>query len=246
MKVRSIDFDRERSKCSRAPGLRALLVSLLASAFILGLVASPASALPANFFGLQASGEYPDSPSDMYSVGRSGAKYWRLSFACFEWKQEGATKYFEKMDKRVKLAWENGLTIFPTLGGRCGSPSFAVPTSESEWAPGSDWEKFIYAVVKRYGYAGSFWAEHSTNKKEIENWEIWNEPNLGENWESKSPNGQTYGKLFKRSSEYLHAAQGTFFPTRAIFGGLYEIKATGVSEEGIENKAPVDFMKEAN
>jgi len=65
----------------------ALLIACLALfAFLLGTTASPASALPENFFGFQfgtgwgANEQYPSSEPDMEAVARSGAKYWRLPF----------------------------------------------------------------------------------------------------------------------------------------------------------------------
>jgi hypothetical protein len=222
---------------SRAAGRLARLASTLAvCTVLLAMSASHAAAEP--FFGLQASNNYPEKASDMETVAQSGAQYWRLGFDCYRWKENGE-KILAAWDSDVRLAWEHNLNILAVVGARCESASGALPNT-TERQPGGVWERFLSAVVARYGYGGSFWSgkEHPTA---LHVWEVWNEPNLGENGVNGVADGVKYGEFLKRSAEVLHAAQGTFFPTTVLFGGMFSCQTSG--ENG--NKSPHDFLKEA-
>ncbi len=220
-----------------------LLGVLLTSLFLLGALAPSASALPENFFGLQASFNYAESEANMEAVAKSGAKYWRLGFNCFDWSQN-PIKVWEKWDKEITLAWQHGLTVLATVGGRCnlngnGEPSVQIP-EESEWSySGSAWNIFLENLVKRYGYGGTFWSGKE-NKKEIGVWEVMNEPNRAV-WglNGTSADGKYYGRFLKKSAEYIHNAQGTFYSTKVLFGGMLRLNTGG------GNKSPEDFMSEA-
>jgi FG-GAP-like repeat len=223
--------------------LPTLLGILLTSAAMLGAFAPSASALPDPFFGLQASSNYAEDEANMEAVARSGAKYWRLGFNCFDWYQN-QFKIWEKWDKEMTLAWQHGLTVLATVGSRCnldseGKASARIP-QEGEWNyTGSVWNIFLENLVKRYGYGGSFWSGKE-NKKEIGVWEVMNEPNRGV-WglDGVTADGKYYGKFLKKSAEYIHNAQGTFFPTTVLFGGMLRLNTGG------GNKSPEDFMSEA-
>jgi hypothetical protein len=224
--------------------LSVLLAALMACSVLSFAAAPTASALPANFFGLQASYNYAEDEADMQEVGRSGAKYWRLGFNCFDWKENPA-KVWEKWDKEITLAWQNGLTVLATVGGRCNQNSVQIPEA-GEWNySGSVWNIFVENLVKRYGYGGSFWSGKA-NPKEIGVWEVMNEPNRGV-WglNGKVAEGEYYGKFLKAVAEYIHAAQGTFFPTKVLFGGMLRQNSFFNNQTGIWNKSPEDFMSEA-
>jgi hypothetical protein len=211
------------------------LAALLSALIFSGAVAGRAEALPSNFFGLN---DVNGSHADYEALAHSGAKYVRFTIGCREWKKENAA-FWTRTDKRFEEAWKAGLTVLPDIVGRCQSDLPGLPVSE-EWAPPfNDYQAFITDLVHRYGYAGSFWTGKSP-KREVGYWEIWNEPNLPENGLGGVVNPKAYGEFFKRVSEYLHEAQGTFFPTAAIFGGLYYGPA------GAGSKTPHDFMAEAS
>ena len=205
------------------------LVALFTTAVLFAAVASPASALPQNFFGFQyGSGwggneQYPDSEPDLEAVARSGARYWRLGFDCYSWYND-KSGVWNTWDKRVELAWEHGITVLPNLSGRCGTVAVGLPW-QAEWGL---WEEFLETMIQRYGYGGSFWSGKE-NKREIENWELQNEPNLGSGGIDGVASGRVYAEFFQRMSEALHSAQGSFFPTHAIVGGLYYVHSDGTS-----------------
>ena len=226
-----------RASFNRAVGRFALFASAVAACAVLLAMSAPrADAEP--FFGLQASNNYPEKVSDMENVARSGAQYWRLGFDCYRWKENGE-KILPAWDTMVLRAWEHNLNILATVGTRCEAASGAFP-EPGELVAGGVWERFLSAVVARYGYGGSFWSGKE-NPTAIHVWEVWNEPNLGPNGVNGVANGVKYGELLKRSAEVLHAAQGTFFPTTVLFGGLFSCETN--SKNG--NKSVHDFLQEA-
>jgi FG-GAP-like repeat len=175
----------------------------------------------------------------MEAVARSGAKYWRFGLDCFSWYGHESTVW-QAWDHNFELAWEHGITVLPTLSSRCTTGSIELP-SRSEWEPsGSSWEKFAKAVVEHYGINGSFWSGKS-NPKPVENWEIQNEPNLAERGIDGFSGAQIYAEFFKRVAETLQAAQGSFFTTHSLVGGLYY----GDINDGA-NRTPHTFMQEMN
>jgi hypothetical protein len=213
---------------------RRSLVTFLVLALLSCAVPSTAGALPANFFGLN---EVNNSHADFEALRRSGAKYLRFMVGCHKWRKEN-TAFWAESDHKFEEAWKAGLTVLPSVGGRCETDSTHLPVG-SEWQPPfNPYQAFVADLVHRYGYAGSFWTGKEP-KLEVGYWEIQNEPNLPENAPDSGVNGKEYGEFFKRVSEYLHEAQGTFFPTSALIGGLYY----GPMSAG---KSPHQFMLEAD
>lgn len=213
--------------------LLVLIVTLLLSAILFAASASSASALPPNFFGLMPDNDQAHAEADLEAAARSGAKYWRIGFNCFEWYGNKENVWKENWDEQVELAWKHGLQPLATVESRCKQVSGEIP-HEDEWGL---WEELAKALVSHYGYLGSFW-RGKENKKEIEVWEIQNEPNLAEHgWEGNA-SGSAYAKVFKRTSESIHSAQGSFFPSRVIVGGLYYVHNDAAS------KTPHTFMQE--
>ena len=223
---------------SRPPRrLPVLVVTLLLSGMLFAVFAQSASALPQNFFGLMPAGGQINTESDLEAAARSGAKYWRLGFNCFAW-YENKTGIWQDWDHQVELAWNHGLQVFPTIESRCTQVSGDIP-HEGEWGT---WDEFVAQLVAHYGYNGSFW-QGKENKKEIENWEIQNEPNLSSGGVDGYANGYTYARLFQRTSEDLHADQGSFFPIHAIFGGLLY---GPIDTSGPKTQTPHDFLQAAS
>jgi hypothetical protein len=211
----------------------ALVVTLLMGTVLFAATASSASALPPNFFGLMPNHDQAHTDSDLEAAARSGAKYWRIGFNCFEWYGDKENVWKNNWDEQVELAWKHGLQPLATVESRCKQISGEIP-HEDEWGV---WEEFARALVAHYGYLGSFW-QGKENKKEIEVWEIQNEPNLAEHGWEGSTSGSAYAKVFKRASESIHSAQGNFFPSRVIVGGLYYV------HNDAANKTPHTFMQE--
>jgi hypothetical protein len=225
-----------RSVPDRTRRFLLLVTSLAISACLLGGMASSASALD---YGLAAAGSQTGTDYEMEAVSRSGAKYWRFGLDCFAWYGHEST-IWQQWDYNFQLAWEHGITVLPTLSSRCATGSIELP-SKSEWEPaGSPWQNFAKAVVEHYGINGSFWNGKS-NPLPVQNWEIQNEPNLGERGISGIASGWIYAEFFKKIAETLQAAQGGFFTTHSLVGGLYY----GDIKDGV-NKTPHTFMQEMN
>jgi hypothetical protein len=218
-------------------GRRRLLATYLALVVFSCIFAPAAGALPTNFFGLN---EVNNSHADFEALRHSGAKYLRFPIGCYKWRKEN-TAFWAETDHKFEEAWKAGLTVLPFIGGQCETNSAKLPHG-SEWEPPfNPYQAFIADLIHRYGYAGSFWTGKEP-KLEVGYWEIGNEPNLHENALGSVANGEEYAKFFKRASEYLHEAQGTFFSTSALVGGLYY----GPINEKSGDKSPHNFMSEAD
>src|SRR5437762_133142 len=64
---------------------------------------------------------------------------------------------------------------------------------------------YCAALVRRYGPAGTFWAEHpSTPRLVIRAWQIWNEPNLPVYWTTQ-PFATGYVRLLKAARKAIKA-----------------------------------------
>ena len=92
---------------------------------------------------------------------------------------------------------------------------------DSDKCPPADFEQYaasVWMVVARY--------------KQIEAWEVWNEPNLGEFWKPY-PNATEYTAFLKAVSGAIRAANPN---ATVIVGGL----SRGITEDGVIS--PADFM----
>jgi len=77
--------------------------------------------------------------------------------------------------------------------------------------------KFARELVRRYGPAGSFWAEHpDVPPLPIHDWQVWNEPNLTRYW-SRQPFAPRYVKLLKAARKALQEEDPG---ARAVLAGL--------------------------
>jgi hypothetical protein len=234
----TISSGGRQSRRQKAPAKRlfALLVPLVLSLCLMASSAPQASALD---YGLAAAGSQAGTDYEMEAVSRSGAKYWRFGLDCFAW-YSNQSGIWQQWDHNFELAWERGITVLPTLSSRCTMGVIELP-SRSEWEPaGSAWQNFAKAVVQHYGINGSFWSGKS-NPKPVENWEIQNEPNLGERGIDGYADAKTYAEFFKKIAESLQAAQGSFFTTHSLVGGLYY----GNINNG-PSRTPHTFMQEMN
>jgi hypothetical protein len=158
----------------------------------------------------------------MAAIARSGAKYYHLQLS-------HTTNVEAAYDPIFEAAWKNGVTILPVLyaGGPTGQRFPYVETLEAEGSGPGSWIYFVYEVVHRYGFKGSFWKDKA-NPKPVPAWEIWNEPNFAEN----NPGGQfvqprEYTRFARRISIAIQDAQeqnvgiGSGYHTRVNFGNLF-------------------------
>jgi hypothetical protein len=231
--------------------------AVLVSLTLLLALSSTASALPSKFFGFQFSAGYAQSPPDVEAMSKAGAKYLRINL---NWGQkmqgdnEGKNGW-APFDQAFQYAWENGITVIPDLYGNLN----AGPQRpwESDWAPqGSGWENWLYQVVQRYGYWGTFW-NGKANPQPATIWEVWNEPNRGANGpDGVHPYPQEYGRFLKRSATTLREAQNKVAqehgqseaPITVLFGGLLTMATGWQNEGGVSrlNESVHDFLEEAS
>lgn len=202
---------------------RALLVALLAIAFLLA-TSSSAAALS---FGLNWDGNNSSQEELLDAVEASGATVYHLPL-----EYNGPGGDWQNNDGLVEGAWERGITILPTLArGR----RFPLPL-----APGwGAWGEWVRQLVERYGVNGSFW-DGKANPTPITAWEVWNEPNIpvndpqlteaqceeiGRPWSAEAGNcaqPQSYGAFLRYSAEAIQAGAEakTGHGTEVLFGSL--------------------------
>ena len=94
----------------------------------------------------------------------------------------GVPTNFTSFDQLVSLAAQRGLTILPTIlnapswdGQSYTQGTVAIPKTDGPFAA------FARALVERYGAHGTFWKTYGP-RDPIEEWQIWNEPNIPAFW----------------------------------------------------------------
>ncbi len=129
------------------------------------------------------------------------------------------------LDRRVAAAARAGLRVHPVV---IAAPEWARLDPEEEFSPPADpgtYAAFAAALVARYGPGGAFWAAHpGIPRREIREWQIWNEPVGGDGdatpsvfWVDSQPFQTRYLAL-------LRAAHGAIKATdpgaRVVLGAL--------------------------
>lgn len=212
-----------------------LLAALWFSSFALLCVASPATsvALPAEFYGMQWSGNYNDhnNPPDMEAQQQSGAKVLRVGFSK-EWAKLGTSEQWKVYDGVFTEAWKRGIRILPYLF----EGKFPVTTTEL-----AEWETWVAQIFKRYGDEGDFWkGKTSPPANPPTAWEVWNEPNFGFNGVNKTTsNPQKYVDFLKRTALVIRNGPGN---PMILLGGLYWNAGTGWDSSGKYNYSGEDFL----
>ena len=202
-----------------------LLIAGLGSAAF----ASPAAALPANFWGVAP--QATPTPDQFERLKRGGVDSIRIPVP-WETVQPvaGGTPDWSRLDAVVKSAAAAGIDVFPFL---YGAPSWAVANVAVPGSGGSvkapktlpvktgaqraAWSAFLAAAVARYGPNGSFWAESpAVPPRPIRTWQIWNEANF--KYFVVRPNPVDYGKLVNVSYAALRSVDPG---AKIVLGGLF-------------------------
>jgi hypothetical protein len=203
--------------------------ALVGSAMFLLAIVSSASALT---LGMNWRGSY--AASDINLARQSGASVYHLPINYSD--THGGN--WASVDNVVTAAWEDGITILPTLIRTAGGENRFLLPKDPDWGSWGSWAR---EAVERYGVNGSFWSgkEHPTP---ITAWEVWNEPNLIENnpiisrseckaigqpfYEAQNTCIQpgSYAVLLQYTAEEIQAGSvtKTGHGTNALFGGLYQ------------------------
>lgn len=178
-------------------------------------------------FGIQA-GTLNDSLVAM--AAEIGVKWTRLGASWHDVEKEKGVYTWDDTDRAFKVAINNGITPFVTIGhGNAlysklttyDDPKLAEIYGYSPEPPIKDslameaFLNFTKATVERY-------------KDKIDYWEVWNEPNHMNYWGS-TPNGKEYGELLVQTAKLIRALD----PGCKIIGG---------SMAGIDAQFTDDFL----
>ena len=166
------------------------------------LAAAPASAatrtVPPLFYGANWDAEIEKHASEGLRdsegarMATSGVESTRV---VFEWllaqPQKGGPFDFTASDRVVRHAAAHGIDVLPVV---ILAPRWARQYKHVAHSPPSnfsDYNRYLRALIRRYGPAGSFWVENPTlTKRPIRRWQIWNEPDLQYQW--SIPSGKDY------------------------------------------------------
>jgi hypothetical protein len=120
----------------------------------------------------------------------------------------GGPDDYTEIDARVASAARHGVRILPVVlytpdwakrfPGRHGSPPERA----------SDYAAFVGRLVRRYGPAGTFWAEHpELPRRPLREWQIWNEPHLDFYWHTPEPGAwpAEYVDLLRQAAQAIRA-----------------------------------------
>jgi hypothetical protein len=133
-------------------------------------------------------------------------------------------------DAIVERAANRGITILPGLGGGPLPP-------RSEWGA---WNQFIETMVRRYGPGGELWNGMPADKRRpIEDWEVWNEPNIARNARDGQVDPAEYGDLLEDTAAVIRATTPGSGNSRIILGGLLSVSAEPGSED---HRTPEQFL----
>lgn len=183
--------------------LVALSFALLATSLSLGAPDhSEAAKAPKRFFGVHPLSLGGD---DYAAMADANVGLLRISFNFSSTKTEPDAPYdWSQFDAIVAGSANNGIDLLPGLYGVprwISTKRTAIPLDKAR----PEWRDYLTALVERYGSGGEFWSLNPTVAyRPIEDWQVWNESNLLNNWKNK-PNAKEYGRLLTLSAKTIHA-----------------------------------------
>ena len=129
---------------------------------------------------------------------------------------------FDRTDRTVEAAAAHRIEVLPTV---LYTPYWARRYKRRPMSPPmrtSEYTTFLRALIKRYGFEGSFWVKHPELPfMPIRQWQIWNEPNITSYWDAspKSRYGwpRGYGALLRAANKTIDEADPG---ARTVFAGL--------------------------
>ncbi|MFL5822929.1 MAG: hypothetical protein ACJ764_05750 [Solirubrobacteraceae bacterium] len=114
------------------------------------------------------------------------------------------TSYFET-DRIVRLAAIHHLTLLPvvtTVPPWDGSPK----GQHNQPARDAPYGRYLTGLIRRYGPSGRFWSDHRRlPRRPLTAWQIWNEPELTENWDT-FPFARSYVRLLRVAHDAIRRA----------------------------------------
>lgn len=199
------------------------MIRKLIPGFVLALLlvapASAAAYLPPGFVGI--SPQSPASSKDFGLMRDAGILSVRMPMNWSEIQPIHpalAESNWDGFDRTMRLAAEEGMEIFPFVGG---TPKWLsghwtdLPVKNARQKRA--WARFLREAAKRYGPNGHFWDQHEElDHIPIRRWEIWNEQNIIPF--ATDPDPVEYAKLVRISGRVLHRTNPG---SKAILGGLF-------------------------
>jgi polysaccharide biosynthesis protein PslG len=164
----------------------------------------------------------------LHAQAAAGSGLMRQDFRWFEIEPSKGRWAWGYHDALIQAAAENGIRILPVITSvrpdQKAAPKPGVRITSSTTMPPKDpaeFARFAAAIVKRYGPAGSFWADHpDVPKLPLTSWQIWNEPNLKAYWGGR-PNQNEYARLLVAAGSAIRAVDPE---AEIVTGGLPQSK----------------------
>lgn len=175
------------------------------------------AATPNPFYGVV--GTYFPGQTDLDRIANAGGGTFRVQI---DWRFTEPTPGVRQLsgtDVLFAEAARAGVTILPDLLGvpRWMSRNPTRPPIFSRFQR-QEWVSLLTDYARRYGSNGTFWAQYpELPRHPVTTWEIWNEPNLGNNIGGKAKPRQ-FVKLLKLSAAGLRAGDPA---ARVQTGGLF-------------------------
>ncbi len=126
----------------------------------------------------------------------------------------GVPTDFSYYDRVVGAAAARGITVLPVV---LWAPPWAAKPGTIEPRDPETYGRFLAALVGRYGPRGTLWSERpDLPRTPIRRWQVWNEPNLREYWQSQ-PWATSYVSLLRVASRSIRRSDPG---AKVVLGGL--------------------------
>lgn len=179
--------------------------------------AAPASAqrdVPQNFYGVNYDADIvaraPDELHDQQFARQASAGVESTRFV-FSWSRMQSTKGgmpdWNVTDPYVRYAATHGIELLPVV---LEAPRWARENPRSYHSPPKDprdMAEFMKLLIARYGENGSYWVLNpGIPKRPLRTWQIWNEPHLRFQWDTRKPWAPAYGRQLRAAYKAIKRA----------------------------------------
>jgi hypothetical protein len=187
------------------------LVPALALAALLALAPAASAAVPKGWLGVSFGPEYvakyakPSLTAELGRMQRAGVQSGRFALYWFRVQPTATTTDFRALDRLVAASAKQRVPLMPVV---LGAPMWASDDHDRQILvprDPADYARFMDTLVRRYGPAGSFWAEHPQVRRfPIRAWQIWNEVANSHYWDKTWTT--SYPPLLRAAYDAIKAA----------------------------------------
>jgi hypothetical protein len=202
---------------------RVLIAVLVALAALPAAAGAAERSVPRGWLGVTADGPLTDgvhgTDAEWDLLAGSGAGNVRTAARWPELQPaKGAPLELARFDATVLAAARRGLGVLPVVQDTPGwAASHPDDLHASPPRDPADYGALLRGLVRRYGPAGTLWAEHpEVRPRPIRAWQIWNEPNLTRYW-ARQPFARGYVRLLRAARKALRRADPG---ARVVLAGL--------------------------